>query len=84
MGGFIRKVFGIPKQQPQFIEPVVEDVKKELPPVDDKQREEEVTDELEKVEKKRKGRRSTILNTNQGLLDIDEENIDTKNLLGGN
>ena len=51
MGGFIRKVFGIPKQQPQFIEPVVEDVKKELPPVDDKQREEEVTDELEKVKK---------------------------------
>lgn len=84
MGGFIRRVFNIPKQQPQFVEPVVEDVKKELPPVDDKQREEEVTDELEKVEKKRKGRRSTILNTNQGLLDIDEENIDTKNLLGGN
>lgn len=84
MGGFVRKIFGIPKEQPSFIEPVVEDVKKELPPVDDKKREEEVTDELEKVEKKRKGRRSTILNTNQGLLDIDEENIDTKNLLGGN
>ena len=83
MGGFVRKVFGIKKQQPSFIEPVVEDVKKELPPVDDKQREEEVTYELEKVEKKRKGRRSTILNTNQGLLEIDEENIETKNLLGG-
>lgn len=83
MGGFIRKVFGIPKQ-PEFQAPVVEEVRKELPPVNDVQREEEVTDELEKVEKKRKGRRSTILNTNQGLLEIDEENIEQKNLLGGN
>lgn len=76
MGGFIRKIFKI--EQPDFIEPIVDDV----PAVEDEAREEEVEEQLTEEQKKRKGRRSTILTGPQGLTTIDDENIGKKTLLG--
>tara|TARA_Y100000004_G_scaffold68869_1_gene77274 strand:+ start:969 stop:1202 length:234 start_codon:yes stop_codon:yes gene_type:complete len=76
MGGFIRKIFKI--EQPTFEQPIVE----EVPAVEDEERELEQRRILEEQEKKRKGRRSTILTGPQGLTTIDEEEIDKKTLLG--
>lgn len=56
-----------PPPAPKFVEPV---------------REKEVEEEMEQTEKKRKGRRSTILTGPQGLTAIAEENL-KKPLLGG-
>ncbi len=76
MGGFIRKIFNIEQ-------PVLQPVQEEMPTYEDDVREEEVEQELTKEEKKRKGRRSTILTGPQGLTAIDDENIEQKYLLGG-
>lgn len=82
MGGFIRKIFKI-QRPPEFEKPPVEEPSKEIPKYYDKEREEDVKEEIETVEKQRRGRRSTILTSNQGLLEIADENIEQKNLLGG-
>ena len=49
---------------------------------EDEEREKAAKAEMLEAERKRKGRRSTIL-TGTGLTDIDEENLDQKTLLGG-
>ena len=48
----------------------------------DEVREDDIKKEIETKEKKRKGRRSTILTSNQGLLDIEDEDL-KKPILGG-
>ena len=77
MGGFIRKIFKI--EQPVFEQPQPID---EVPKVMDEVREDDIKEEIETKEKKRKGRRSTILTSNQGLLDIKDEDL-KKPILGG-
>ena len=57
--------------------PKVEDV----PEVDNQELEEAEDKDLKTVQRKRKGRRSTIL-TGTGLNEIDDENIQKKTLLG--
>tara|TARA_B100001057_G_C22786286_1_gene925703 strand:+ start:401 stop:631 length:231 start_codon:yes stop_codon:yes gene_type:complete len=74
---FIKKIFN--PDPPKFIQPVMEDI----PEVDDEVREEEVEQELTKEERRRKGRRSTILTSSQGLNEIEDENINKRTLLGG-
>jgi len=59
--------------------PKVEDV----PEVDEEELKDDQEDKLEDLEKKRKGRRSTILTGPRGLTNIDEDNISNKTLLGG-
>ena len=60
-----------------------------VPPIDDtpsyedEQRDLEQRRLLEDQERKKKGRRSTILTGGQGLNQIDDENINKKTLLGG-
>ena len=49
---------------------------------EDEQREKAAKEEMLTAERKRKGRRSTIL-TGTGLNEIEEENIEKKTLLGG-
>ena len=75
MGGLLRR----PKMStpPPIEMPKVE----EVPEVEDEELEKEEDKKLKDLEKKRKGRRSTIL-TGTGLNEIDEENIDQKTLLG--
>jgi len=55
----------------------------DVPEVDDAEMEAEQEQKLKDLEKKRKGRRSTILTSGQGLNDIEDENINQKTLLGG-
>ena len=78
MGGFIRKLLGVddppPMQNFSELEP---------PSYEDEARELEERRKLLETEKKRKGRRSTILTTSQGLNEIEDENIKKKTLLGG-
>lgn len=62
---------------PPIIMPEPEDV----PSYEDEQREALEEQKLKDAERKRKGRRSTIL-TETGLNEIEEENIDKKTLLG--
>ena len=77
MGGFIKKILDI---EPQVFEaPKVADV----PSFDDAERELEQRNLLKEQERKRKGRRSTILTGSQGLNEIADENINQKTLLGG-
>ena len=61
--------------------PIVMPEPEEAPVYDDEVRDEEAEAELLLSEKKRKGRRSTIL-TGTGLNEIEDENIDKKTLLG--
>jgi hypothetical protein len=63
---------------PPIIMPKVEDV----PDYVDDEREEAEEKEMLDTQKKRKGRRSTIL-TGTGLNEIEDENINKKTLLGG-
>ena len=63
---------------PPIIMPEPEDV----PSYEDEQREALEEQKLKDAERKRKGRRSTIL-TGTGLNEIEDENIDKKSLLGG-
>jgi len=53
----------------------------DVPEVDDQELEEAEEKDLRAVQRKRKGRRSTIL-TGTGLNEIDDENIQKKTLLG--
>jgi|TARA_B100001971_G_scaffold213305_1_gene246224 hypothetical protein len=64
---------------PQMIMPVKEDV----PSYEDEEREAAEKERLASIEKKRKGRRSTILSGSTGLNEIEDENISKKTLLGG-
>lgn len=74
---FIAKIFGM--DPPEMEQPPIDDT----PSFEDEQRELEQRRLLEEQEKKRKGRRSTILTSGQGLNDIEDENINQKTLLGG-
>ena len=74
---FVAKIFGM--DPPDMVETPIE----EVPSYEDEQRELEQKRLLEEQEKKRKGRRSTILTGGQGLNDIEDENINKRNLLGG-
>ena len=75
MGSFFKPKIPAP---PPIIMPKVEDV----PAYVDDEREEAEEKEMIDTEKKRKGRRSTIL-TGTGLNEIEDENIKKKTLLGG-
>jgi hypothetical protein len=75
MGGFIRKILGV--QEPTFQQPS----EVEVPDYEDEERKLEERRKLLEIEKKRKGRRSTIL-TDSKLGDIEEENL-KKTILGG-
>ena len=59
-------------EPPKMESPPIE----ETPSFEDEQRELEQKRLLEEQEKKKKGRRSTILTGGQGLNEIDDENID--------
>ena len=74
--GSIFKAPKIPDPAPMQM-PKVEDV----PEVDDAELEAEQEQNLEDLERKRKGRRSTIL-TGTGLNEIEEANINQTTLLG--
>ena len=76
---FIAKLF-MPKRPPvpQFIMPEVKDV----PEVDNPEEKARLAEEMRRSENKRMGRRSTILTTNSGLNEIDEDEISQKTLLG--
>tara|TARA_R100000697_G_scaffold31646_2_gene42440 strand:+ start:2206 stop:2436 length:231 start_codon:yes stop_codon:yes gene_type:complete len=74
---FIAKIFGM--EPPEMESPPIEDT----PSFEDEQRELEQKRLLEDQERKKKGRRSTILTGGQGLNEIEDDNIDKKNLLGG-
>ncbi len=75
MGGFVRKLLGV--KEPVFKQ--ASDV--EVPDYEDEERKLEERRKLLELEKKRKGRRSTIL-TDSKLGDIEEENL-KKTILGG-
>jgi len=76
---FIAKLF-TPKMPPvpQFIMPKVENV----PEVDSAEDKARAAEEMRRAENKRRGRRSTILTTNSGLNDSEEDEISKKTLLG--
>jgi len=74
---FIAKIFGM--DPPEMEQPPIDDT----PSFEDEQRELEQRRLLEEQNKKRKGRRSTILTSGQGLNDIEDENINQRTLLGG-
>nr|BAR15070.1 hypothetical protein [uncultured Mediterranean phage uvMED] len=61
--------------------PIVMPEPEEVPQYEDEVRDAEAEAELLTAERKRKGRRSTIL-TGTGLNEIEEENINKKTLLG--
>ena len=54
----------------------------EVPNYDDEQRKIDAARDLKDTMRNRKGRSSTILTTNSGLNDIDEDEISKKTLLG--
>ena len=62
--------------------PMIMPEEKDVPSYEDEARDKAAKEELLAAERKRKGRRSTIL-TGTGLTDIPEENIEQKTLLGG-
>ena len=62
--------------------PVVMSEPEAVPSYEDEERRAAEEKELRDTEKRRKGRRSTIL-TGTGLNEIEEENIQKKTLLGG-
>ena len=76
---FIAKIFSPkPPPIPQFIMPEVKDI----PEVDSPEDKARAAEEMRRSENKRMGRRSTILTTNSGLNDNEEEEISKKTLLG--
>ena len=62
--------------------PIVMPEPEEAPSYEDEARDEAEANELREVQKKRRGRRSTIL-TGTGLNEIEDQNIQKKTLLGG-
>ena len=75
--GFIKRIFD--PDPPEFQMQEVEDV----PSFEDEQRELDEKRKLEEAERKRKGRRSTILTGGQGLNEIEDDEINKRTLLGG-
>ena len=55
----------------------------DVPSFEDEQRELDEKRKLEEAERKRKGRRSTILTGGQGLNEIEDDEINKRTLLGG-
>ena len=76
---FIAKLF-MPKMpaMPQIVMPEPADV----PNYDDEERKLEAARDLKAAARNRKGRSSTILTTNSGLNESDEDEISKKTLLG--
>ena len=76
---FIAKLF-MPKMpaMPQIVMPEPADV----PNYDDEERKLEAARDLKAAARNRKGRSSTILTTNSGLNDSEEDEISKKTLLG--
>jgi hypothetical protein len=62
--------------------PIIMPEEKDVPSYEDAERDAAAAEELRTAERKRKGRRSTIL-TGTGLTDIPEEDLEQKTLLGG-
>ena len=62
--------------------PLVMPEEKDVPSYEDEERERLAAQKLEDAERKRKGRRSTIL-TGTGLNEIEDDEIEKKTLLGG-
>ena len=62
--------------------PIIMPEPKDVPDYEDEARKLAAEEELLETERKRKGRRSTIL-TGTGLTDIPEEDLEQKTLLGG-
>ena len=62
--------------------PMVMPEEKDVPSYEDEERAKLAAQKLEDSERKRKGRRSTIL-TGTGLNEIEDNEIDKKTLLGG-
>ena len=54
-----------------------------VPNLEDQARREQEAEDMRRRNRNRKGRRSTILTTSQGLNEIEDENIKKKSLLGG-
>jgi hypothetical protein len=75
--GFLKKIFD--PEPPKVIQQPVE----ETPSYEDEQRDLEQRRILEDQERKRKGRRSTILTGSRGLNDIEDDEINKRTLLGG-
>lgn len=74
-------IFKPPKMPPP--PPMPEPKPLEAPPaVDDSERIKKEEEEMRARDRKRKGRRSTILTGPQGLDEIEEENINKRTLLG--
>ena len=63
---------------PPVVMPKVEDV----PSAEDEARRLEEAEDMKRRNRNRKGRRSTILTTNEGLDNIEDENLKKKTLLG--
>lgn len=62
--------------------PIVMPEPEEVPNYEDEERDAAAKQEMLDAERRRKGRRSTIL-TGTGLNEIEDQNIDKKTLLGG-
>lgn len=77
--GFLFKTPSMPAPPP--VQPLPEPPKVTGPSEDVAAREEKVEKEIAKVEKKRKGRKSTILTSPRGLL-AEPEELEKKTLLG--
>ena len=77
MGSIFKPKINIPPP------PAIEEPPAEVPTVDDPETNALEEQRLQEMERKRKGRRSTILTGSQGLNEIEEENIINKTLLGG-
>ena len=73
-------LFKSPKMPPP--PPIIMPEPKDVPSYEDEERDRLEREKLEAAERKRKGRRSTIL-TGTGLTDIPEEDLEQKTLLGG-
>jgi len=73
-------LFKAPKMPPP--PPIIMPEPKDVPDYEDAERDAAAKEELLAAERKRKGRRSTIL-TGTGLTDIPDEDLDQKTLLGG-
>ena len=72
--GFLKRIF----EKPNLIQEVIDT--NETPSFEDEQRELEQRRLLEEQERKRKGRRSTILTGPRGLNDIEDDEINQRTL----
>ena len=78
--GFIKPKISLPPPHPAPVK-TKEEIKKEVPKFEDKERQEEAKKKQTLLDQKRKGRKSTILTSYSGLED-DEDVIQRKKLLG--